>query len=369
MELQRIVVVKWDIIIGKRKSNEHGKRSNRFYLRATVFQRRFHQIRLLTNKDAAFPSFNKPFTCAMTGYQMQITPELLIGSLIGLFTAFLWAISTVIYKTQSDEATPIAISALKMWAAMAFMSFIVILPFRTTPFYVPYESLLVLIASVTIGLVIGDMAYLTAQERIGVSYAFPIANVFPISTYIIAIFLLGETIVISRFVGVIIAVAGVSLISREQAIKNEANDQTKFDGLGIGLAFVAAICWSMGSVLLQIGITDVDPIDANFARMIFGGAIFVPIFLTAMKSGMSIPSRRATKIVMAAGFLGMTMGTLLYTYTVKLIGASIAALLGSTSPLFAIPISVMLLKESFNRKSLLGVSLTVFGVALVVIAI
>lgn len=300
---------------------------------------------------------------------MQITPDLLIGSLIGLFTAFLWAISTNVYKTQSNEATPIAISALKMWAAMVFMSLIVILPFRTTPFFVPFESLLFLIASVTIGFVIGDMAYLTAQERIGVSYAFPIANVFPISTYIIAIFLLGETIIISRFVGVIIAVIGVTLISREQAVKNAAREMSKFDGLGIGLAFVAAICWSMGSVLLQIGVTDVDPIDANFVRMVFGGAIFLPVFLTAIKSGMQKPTRRATKIIMAAGFLGMTMGSLLYTYTVKLIGASIAALLGSTSPLFAVPISILLLKESFSRKSLIGVLLTVFGVALVVIAI
>ncbi|MGY5870760.1 MAG: DMT family transporter [Candidatus Thorarchaeota archaeon] len=300
---------------------------------------------------------------------MQTTPELLIGTLVGLFTAFLWAISTNVYKTQSDEATPLAISTLKMWAAMGFMSFIVIIPFRTTPFYVPYESLLFLIASVTIGLVLGDLAYLTAQERIGVSYAFPIANIYPISTYIIAIFLVGETIIISRFLGVVIAVIGVTLLSRAQADENESQELAKFDRLGIGLAFVAAICWSLGSVLLQIGITDVDPIDANFVRMVFGGAIIAPLFLTAIKQGMPKPTRRATKIVMVAGFLGMTMGSLLYTYTVKLIGASVASLLGSTSPLFAVPISILLLKESFSRKSLLGVLLTVLGVALVVVAI
>jgi DME family drug/metabolite transporter len=300
---------------------------------------------------------------------MQVTPDLLIGSLLGLFAAFLWAISTNIYKTQSNEATPLAISALKMWTAMVFMSFIVILPFRTMPFVMPFESFLFLAVSVTIGLVIGDMVYLTAQERIGVSYAFPIANVYPISTYIIAIFLLDEVIVISRFMGVIVAVIGVTIISREQAFENENEETMGIDSIGIGLAFVAAICWSIGSVLLQIGIVDVDPIDANFVRMIFGGAIFVPVFLAALKSGMHKPTRKSAKIVTAAGFLGMTMGTLLYTYTVKLVGASIAALLGSTSPLFAAPISVMLLKESFGKKSIVGILLTVVGVSLVVLAI
>jgi len=317
---------------------------------------------------AALTIFNKPFQTKIIDSEMQITPELLIGSLIGLFTAFLWAVSTNVYKTQSKEATPMAISALKMWAAMAFMTFIVLLPFRTTPFYLPTESFFYLIASVTIGLVLGDIVYLTSQERIGVSYAFPIANIYPISTYIIAIFLVGETIIISRLLGIVLTVIGVTVISREQANKNEELEKTKFDKLGIGLAVLAAICWSLGSVLLQIGVTDVDPIDANFVRMLFGGAIFVPLFLGAIRSGMPKPTKRATKIVMLAGFLGMTLGSLLYTYTVKLIGASVAALLGSTSPLFAVPISIIYLKEQFSRRSILGVLFIVIGVVLVVVA-
>jgi len=300
---------------------------------------------------------------------MQATPELLIGSALGLLTAFLWAISTNVYKSVSDEATPLGITTIKMWAAMLFMTVIVMLPFRTTPFFVPFESLIFLIASVSVGLIFGDIVYLTAQERIGVSYAFPIANIYPITTYIIAIFLVGETIILSRFIGVVFAVLGVTLISREQAVKNEAQEIKKFDVLGIGLAFMAALCWSLGSVLLQIGVTDIDPIDANFVRMLFGGAILVPLFLTVTKRGMPTPTRRATKIIILAGFFGTTIATLLYTYVVKLIGASVAALLGSTSPLFAVPISILILKESFSRKSLLGVLLTVFGVALVVLAI
>ena len=300
---------------------------------------------------------------------MQITPELLIGSLIGLLTAFLWAISTNVYKTQSPEATPIAIAALKMWAAMAFMTFIVLLPFRTIPFYVPYESILILAVSVGISLVVGDMVYLTAQERIGVSYAFPIASIYPISTYIIAIFFIGETIIVSRFVGIIIAVIGVSLLSREQAVNNDSQELTKFDGLGIGLALIAALCWSLGGILLQVGVADIEPIDANFVRMLFGGAIFVPVVLTAVNRGMPKPTRKATKIIVGAGFLGMTLGSLLYTYAVKMIGASVAALLGSTSPLFAVPVSMILLKESVSKRSILAILLTVSGVVLVILAV
>ncbi|MBY8998624.1 MAG: hypothetical protein KGD60_12920, partial [Candidatus Thorarchaeota archaeon] len=73
---------------------------------------------------------------------MQASTDLLIGSAIGLIAAFLWAISTNVYKSQSDEATPMAIATLKIWMSMVVMTVIVMLPFRTTPFFMPLNSLI-----------------------------------------------------------------------------------------------------------------------------------------------------------------------------------------------------------------------------------
>ncbi|MHA2146414.1 MAG: DMT family transporter [Candidatus Thorarchaeota archaeon] len=130
---------------------------------------------------------------------MQSSSDLLIGTTIGIVAAFLWAISTNVYKSQEDEATPLAISTLKTWMSLVVMAILVILPFRSVPFFIPYNAIIYLAASVTIGLVIGDIAYLTSQERIGVSYAFPIAATYPIATYVIAIFAVGEPLLLTRF--------------------------------------------------------------------------------------------------------------------------------------------------------------------------
>ena len=130
---------------------------------------------------------------------MQVQSEFLIGSIIGLLAAFLWAMSTNVYKSQMDEATPLAISTLKTWMSLVVMTVLVMLPFRTTPFFVPLNAVTYLAASVTIGLVIGDIAFLTAQERVGVSYAYPIATTYPIFTYIIAIFIVDEVLLLTRF--------------------------------------------------------------------------------------------------------------------------------------------------------------------------
>ncbi|MGY5858950.1 MAG: DMT family transporter [Candidatus Thorarchaeota archaeon] len=292
--------------------------------------------------------------------------ELLLGSAIGIIASFLWAMTTNVYKSQSDEATPLAISTLKIWMSLVVMTLLVMWPFRTTPFFMPLNSIIYLSASVTIGLVFGDIAFLTAQERIGVSYAYPIAATYPIFTYIIAFFIVGEEILLTRFLGIFLAVIGIILISREQALAQNHDESKKFNRIGLVLALITSLCWSIGSVWLQIGVADVDPIDANFVRMVFGAGIIAPMFLGSIRRGTTKPTRRATKIVLFAAIFGMAGGSLLYTYAVKLIGASVASVLGSISPLFALPISIVVLKEKFSPRSILGALLTVFGVILVV---
>jgi drug/metabolite transporter (DMT)-like permease len=84
---------------------------------------------------------------------------------------------------------------------------------------------------------------------------------------------------------------------------------------------------------------------------------------------MAKPTRRATKIVLVTAIFGMAGGSLLYTYAVKLIGAAISSVLGSISPLFALPISIFFLKEKFTKMSILGALMTVTGVILVVLIV
>lgn len=167
-----------------------------------------------------------------------------------------------------------------------------------------------------------------------------------------------------------LAVIGVILVSRAQSsTPNDEENTSSLDRVGLLLALFTALCWSVGSVLLQIGVAEVDPIDANFVRMIFGAGIIAPLYLGSVRRGMPKPTRKATKIVLVAAFFGMAWGSLLYTYAVKMIGASIASVIGSISPLFALPISIFFLKEKVTIRSILGILLTVSGVILVVLIV
>ncbi|MHA1929828.1 MAG: DMT family transporter [Candidatus Thorarchaeota archaeon] len=298
---------------------------------------------------------------------MQLTPEVLYGFSIGMIGAIMYAFSVVVYRSQKDEIKPLTISAMKMWIALPVMTLLVFLPLVPSPFIVPFETVIILALSIILGAVIGDTIYLISQERIGVSHAFPIAMSFPILTYALTIIFLGEALIASRLVGVFIAVIGVIVISREQESEDtQEKHATKFDAIGIFLAILTSILYALGTVILQVGVTDVDPITANFIRVMSGSIAFAPMFVVARFKGMPLPTKRATKLVALAAFFGMGIGSLFYVIGVKYAGATIMSVIGATAPLFAVPVSVIFLKERVTRLAGIGILITIIGVILVV---
>lgn len=301
---------------------------------------------------------------------MQVTPDLILGSAIGILASALYGFSVVVYRSQADEIHPVAVSSIKMWIALPFMAIITLLIPGLDAAFLPITAVFLLSTSVLLGSVIGDTIYLWSQQRIGVSYAFPIAMSFPIITFFLTVGFLNEPFILSRLAGAIIAVIGIILISNEQNKDQKNSDAPKaLDVLGILGAVLTAFLYAIGTTVLQVGIEDVDPIAGNLVRMIAGSIAFVPMVAVARLGGMKIPAQKATIRVVIAGFFGMAIGSLFYVSAVAMVGAAIMSVISSTAPLFAIPVSVLLLKERVTSIAGVGILATIAGVVLVVIGI
>ncbi|OLS22438.1 MAG: hypothetical protein ThorAB25_25510 [Candidatus Thorarchaeota archaeon AB_25] len=299
---------------------------------------------------------------------MQISPDLILGSTIGLIGSALYGLSIVVYRSQASEINPVAVSSIKMWIALPFMTILTLFLPGLEAAFLPMATIMLLSISVILGAVIGDTIYLWSQERIGVSYAFPIAMSFPIITFFLTVWFLEEPLILSRLAGAIIAVIGIVLISNEQN-RNQENSETptKFDIFGILGAIATAFLYAIGTTVLQVGIEGVDPIAGNLIRMIVGSIAFVPIVAVAHLGGMRLITRKATVRVIIAGFFGMAVGSLLYVTAVAMVGAAIMSVIASTAPLFAIPVSVLMLKEKLTSVAGIGIIATIVGVVLVVV--
>lgn len=300
---------------------------------------------------------------------MQIVPDLYLGITFGVFSSLLFAVQNVIFKAQRIGITPTTANTIKMWVGFGFMAVIAYLPFRSASAPLPLDTIFVLAISVLFGAAFGDLAYLNSQNRIGVSVAFPIAHSYPVLTYLFSVMAFGEIFYISRFIGVVMAVAGVIMVSRESTAGKEPNEVRVggLDRLGLVLAFLTSIMLATATLLIQVGMVGVDPIDGNLVRMFFGSLAMVPIFVISRSRGMHLPTRSVTKTILIASLFGFSLASLFFVASIKYAGATISAVVGSTAPLFALPLSFSHLKESVTTGVVTGTIVAVLGVVLAII--
>ncbi|MHA2383742.1 MAG: DMT family transporter [Candidatus Thorarchaeota archaeon] len=290
---------------------------------------------------------------------------------LGILGASFFAIQNVIIKWIGEDVRPVAANSIRVWISLPIVFFIAVNPFRQANFALPIETYIVLALSVFFAAGFSDVVFFQSQDRIGVSSAFAIANTYPIVTYFLAILFLGDLWIPVRFIGVVLAITGIILISREQDIQypDEPEAQTKrLDKLGYFMAASTAVMFALATIMVDIGTVGVDPLDANLIRLACGSLMLMPTFYFSKRSGMRMPSRRGIKVVAVAAVLGMAFASTFWVASVKFVGATISAVLGSTSPLFALPLSMRYLDETVNWKVGIGTIATIIGIWITLIA-
>jgi drug/metabolite transporter (DMT)-like permease len=297
--------------------------------------------------------------------------DLSLGIIFGILSALLFAIQNVLFKSQKNSISPTTANTIKIWIGLAVISVIVILPFRSPSELLPFSTIMVLAISVLFGAAFGDLVYLTSQNRVGVSIAFPIAHTFPVFTYIFSMIFLRELFYVTRFAGVLLAVLGVIFVSKQENAGKEPDQSLDvgIDKIGILLAILASVMFAIATLLIQVGMTEIDPIDGQLVRMFFGSLMMVPIFILFRKPGDTIPNKSTMKIIIVGSFFGFAFGSLLFVASIKYAGATISAVVGTTAPLFALPLSFSHLKEHITSRVVGGTMLTVIGVVMAVIGV
>lgn len=116
---------------------------------------------------------------------------------------------------------------------------------------------------------------------------------------------------------------------------------------------------------LRQGAEGMDPYIVNFLRM---GGVTVAAGLWARGRGEFRSIRQLTwskvAILVTGAIIGSVVGSVFYLTAVQTAGASKAAVLASTAPLFSVPMS-LLTGERLNWKLLAGMAAAISGVVIV----
>ncbi len=227
-----------------------------------------------------------------------------------------------------------------------------------------------LIASLVAGGIVGDLCYMVALRILGMSRCYPILNSYPLFTVLYSIVLLGQRVSLQTVGGGVLVLAGVYCIARRGAASDAstaAGGGAEHTLRGVLMALAAAAAYGLEGVLISLGVGDVNGIVANSIRvpvviLVSGSAALVRGALRERR-GFDLPTIGSVAL---GGLLGWALAGSMWVASIQAIGPSKASIIGSTSPLFAVPLSLLILRERPTLWTLLGTVLTVAGIILVI---
>jgi drug/metabolite transporter (DMT)-like permease len=221
---------------------------------------------------------------------------------------------------------------------------------------------LTLWVSITIGLAVGDTVFLHSMEYLGVTRAHTLSMIHPLLTTLVGIGLLGESMTLLRGTGILLVLGGLSLIIVGKG--EGAADVAGGKRLGVRLVVLAAATWSLSTVLLKGPLQIVSAMAAAGVRSPVGGLV---LWLTPWTRGairIVVASRPKDRMRLAAICLLSAASALLFTTGIKYGGVAVGTVLSTTSPLFTIPLEILVLGRRPSRRTILGAGVTVAGIGL-----
>jgi transporter family protein len=234
----------------------------------------------------------------------------------------------------------------------------------------PGRAVVVLLTSVLLNMVLGDIFQFAAMRRLGIALAMPIASSYPLVTLLIAAVTLGEPFTWRAAAGAVLVVAGVVLVVLPRRML-EADGSVRralpiagYWG-GVALALAASVCLAAANILTRVALRDLDVVVANMLRLPFGAALCALIGTAQRRQPPWRVERRSLLPLCLAGLTGLGSSVCFLVAIVR-VGASTTATLNAAAPIFGLLGAVLFLHERPTRRNIVGTLVAFVGVVLVV---
>lgn len=297
------------------------------------------------------------------------------GYAIGLMSGVLWAVYSVLssvvgsmepYSSLSGVLVPAFLISLvvALTSSISCVAIIVVKgKFRTLyKSLITKESLLLAVAGILAG-PLAMVCYTISVNSVGAGVASTITSMYPVLGLIIAVALRKESCSAKKVLGVIVVTLGVILVSYSPS-------ETKFDNLGIILALIAALGWSLEGI---IGSTAMEKLDYDISitiRQIMSllfHIMIIPIICT--KSDLlqvtSSTLSNSTLVLIVAGVVA-TLSYFLWYKSLNDLEVSTAMILNVSYAGWAVLLQVIVYRELPSAISVLGTLLVILGTSKII---
>ena len=307
----------------------------------------------------------------------------------GIFVAFAhavcWSATSILLRHLSQRLDPFVLNGLRalLGAAVIVAWFLAAGAPGADTFTL--TRILLLAAAIVVGGLVGDTCSVVALRLVGVARTVPIICSYPIFTMLFAFLLLGEgPPLLAIFGAVLVVSAGVllSLPERRTGTAPQRGPNAEPGGVpdvarrqrrvGLLLAAVTAVVWGLEVILTAKAAEGMTTLAVNAVRVPIAALLSLSVALRrpgALDAAERVLRNQRTRwLLILGGLLGWVVVGTLYVESIKLVGATFTAIIGATAPLYAAPLSALLLREPPSARTVAGTLLAVGGVILVLVA-
>ena len=206
---------------------------------------------------------------------------------------------------------------------------------------------------------IGRILYFMAVERLGVAVSSAIIGSNPLISTFLAIFFLGEKVVLATFIGVILVVSGIYVLSG-------AGDDP-FRSRALVIPILSATSYALSNVIRKAGLNiHPDPILGAQAGAAAGTLGFF-LYLATTGGLSEIKAERRSIGYFSASGLASSLGWIALMMAMQRGTVAVVTTIVFSYPLFSLLLSWLFLKgqEDLSRNVVLGCVVIVVGVILV----
>ena len=295
-----------------------------------------------------------------SGYSPEVIAETTLGALASLGAAMAWAVTSLLARSLMPELGSVAVNAIRSTIGGALLVVWVLATAGAGAFTAISTTAWVLLAlSIVMAIALGDTVFFESTRALGLARAMTISTTYPLGAAAIAAVFLGEPVTLPIAVGALVTLAGLVLIVAPWA---ERAPEERF-WFGVGTAAIASLAWAVSTVLLKPALAETDAVTAQAIRLpLASAALWLTPWARSAPRALALSSRGARVRIVVLGAL-TSVSSVMFVAGVKHAGVAVASVLSSTAPMFAIPLAVIFLGERLTPHALLGIAITIAGIA------
>jgi drug/metabolite transporter (DMT)-like permease len=273
-------------------------------------------------------------------------------------------------------ATPVNIIRLTC-AVIFFGIFLFFKHGYILPVDFPAHAWFYLSLSGIIGFFLGDIFLFKALVEIGPRVTMLIFSLSAPVTALIGWIFLKEIYIFHQWVGMMVTLAGVSIVifEKNQKVSTSSNltiRNISFKGIlySIGAMLGQALGYTLSKTGMQTDSGYLDAFAATQIRAIAAFICFLVFFTVTGKWGnvnIAIRDKKAVLFVAAGSAIGPFLGVSLSLFVLHYLTTGVASTFLSLVPIFIIPFSIFLHKEHVSIRASVGAIIAVFGIYLLML--